>query len=137
MSSKVGLKYKLIYRQKKNQSRNMIQIQVTVLHPFSIFRDVKVLFKGEHGNYHYWWPCSSWYHDHWYVMPFNISYVTECYGQSLPKWWHLHFKPPIHPILHCPPFKSHQVMFGSFWQKFPAAGHFQILSRGHDHIWWT
>ena len=28
-----------------------------------------------------------------------------------------------------PPFKSHQVMFGSFWQKFSAAGHFQSLVR--------
>ena len=24
----------------------------------------------------------------------------------------------------CPPSKSHQVMFGSFWPKFPTAGHF-------------
>ena len=59
------------------------------------------------------------------VLPFNISYVTDgCYGQSLPKWWHLHFA-----ILHCPPFKSHQVMLGSFWQKFSTAGHFQTSVR--------
>ena len=67
-------------------------------------------------------------------MPaFKISYVTdECYGQSLPKWWHL--PPPSPPapppsILHCPPFKSHQVMLGSFCQKFSAAGHFQSSVR--------